>query len=85
MEARATANGISFFGEDGWAALPEHYRKILYDLCANHTRNLHIDAANRLYSLWLKEQLGENIVAAVEASGGKARLETDGPALLRVP
>ena len=46
-------------------------------------RGLHVDAFNRRYAEWLKTQLGDSFKTAVGASGGHARLEMDGPSLLR--
>ena len=45
---------------------------MLRNLCANHSRNLPIDAFNRLYEDYLTETLGGDFEAAVKATGSKA-------------
>lgn len=83
LKAMVESSGKAHFGEEGWAGREEK-RKIWLDyLCGNHTRNLPIDAFNRLFDKYLKSLLGDHFTAAIAASGGKARLETDGRQLLR--
>ena len=45
-------------------------------LCANHTRQLPIDAFDRFYDAWLKDELGGDDV--LEQQGQHARLELSG-------
>jgi hypothetical protein len=56
---------------------------MLANLCANHLRNLPVDAFNRLFEACITEELGGDINKCVEATGGQARLEKDGEALIR--
>ena len=65
--------------------MPESRTKLLDSLCGNHTRNLPTVAFNRLFEEYLKEKLGDEFEMAVKKSGGKARLEASGPALLWYP
>jgi hypothetical protein len=52
-------------------------------LCGNHTRGLPVDAYNRLFETHLQDNLGAEFQEAAAASGGRARLEKNGVALLR--
>ena len=61
----------------------EEETKMLDHLCANHTRNLPIDAFNRLFDDHLTNNHREEFEACMKESGGRARLERDGEALLR--
>jgi hypothetical protein len=52
-------------------------------LCGNHSRNLHFDAFNRSFTMFLKELLGEGMAVAELRSGGRLRVEPDGEAFVR--
>ena len=75
--------GKEFFGDDGWADLPDERKKVLDFLCGNHTRGLPVDAFNRRFEKWLDEECGELFKAAASASGSHSRLEKSGKSLLR--
>jgi hypothetical protein len=63
--------------------MDERITVMLVNLCANHSRNLPVDAFNRLFTACITEELGDDIKKCAEATGGQARLEKDGEALIR--
>ena len=63
--------------------MPEDVKEMLHDLCANHTRCLPIDEANRKFEKHMDEVLGAEFAEAKVKTGLRARLETSGVALLR--
>ena len=75
-------SGRKFYGDLEWEHMPEDKRKLLDSLCGNHTRNLPSVAFNRLFETYLQDKLGNDFEMAVKATGGRARLEKSGPALL---
>ncbi len=76
-------SGKSHYGEDGWAQQSDDVRKMLDHLCANHTRNLPVNALNRLFKAYLLKELGSDFESCQKASGSRARLEKDGEQFLR--
>ena len=75
--------GKEFFGDDGWAGLPDERKQVLDFLCGNHTRGLPVDAFNRRFEKWLDDEYGELFKTAAAASGSHSRLEKSGKSLLR--
>ena len=63
--------------------MPEEDRKMLDHLCANHTRNLPIDAFDRLYATYLADNFGADFDECQAKSGSHARLEKGGKLFLR--
>jgi hypothetical protein len=55
--------GKSMFGAEEWRAMEEAGKGWQDFLCGNHTRNLHFDAFNRLFSGYVKDTLGEGMAA----------------------
>ena len=76
-------SGEEYFGVEGWASMKVNQTGMLDFLCANHTRNLHISAFNRLFKKYLCECLGTEFNVASKNSVGGGRLEMDGESLLR--
>ena len=72
-----------FYGDEVWEAMSDEDRATSDFRRGNHSRNLPVAAFNRLFTACMNEELGEQFEAAVAAGGGRARLEKDGPSLLR--
>ena len=76
-------SGVEELGAEAWAALPSSKTKMLDFLCANHTRNLPVDAFVHLFEKYLNAVLGDEFVKAAAAAEGTARIAKDGKALIR--
>ena len=83
LERLSNESGVEEHGAEVWAGMDEHITHMLVNLCANHSRNLPVDAFNRLFTAHVTEELGVDIKKCVDATGGQARLEKDGVALIR--
>ncbi len=55
--------GKRMFGVEEWRAMEEAGKGWQDFLCGNHSRNLHFDAFNRLFTGYVKETLGEGMAA----------------------
>jgi hypothetical protein len=75
--------GRDYFGDGVWESMPEEDRCVLDFLCGNHTRGLPVDAFNRRFEEWMNDELGSEFAEAAGESGGRARLEKSGTALIR--
>ena len=75
--------GRDYFGDGVWESMPEEDRCVLEFLCGNHTRGLPVDAFNRRFEEWMNDELGSEFAEAAGESGGRARLEKSGTALIR--
>jgi hypothetical protein len=73
LEMLKEESGKSHYGEEGWAQQSDDVRKMLDQLCANHSRNLPEDAFNRLFKAYLLKELGSDFEACQKASGSRAR------------
>ncbi len=73
----------AFYGETVWDAA-DPCLTIVHDfLCGNHSRNLLVDRANKLYDAFLETEVGAAMRAACVATGGHVRLECSGVCFLR--
>ena len=73
----------AFYGDTAWDAA-DPCQTIVHDfLCGNHSRNLLVDRANKLYDAFLEKELGDAMRAACVATGGHVRLECSGVCFLR--
>jgi hypothetical protein len=77
------AAGIETYGAERWAEMPEEDTTMLDHLCGNHTRNLPIDAFNRLFQDFLEKNYGDDFAECEGKSGKHARLEKCGKLFLR--
>lgn len=83
LERRKGASGEQFYGAAYWDSLAPKQKRLYDYLCGNHSRNLPIDAFNRLFESWLADELGDHFAAASLVAGPTARLEKSGLSLLR--
>ena len=81
-EMRDTS-GKLHYGEEDWESLPDDEKPWLDYLCGNHSRNLPLDAWNREYEAYIKDELGDAIVEVQKSGGGRTRVEGSGILLLR--
>jgi hypothetical protein len=75
--------GKEMYGAAEWAAMQETGSGWQDYLCGNHSRNLHFDAFNRLFTTLMKGMLGEAMAVAKMKSGGRLRVEADGESFVR--
>jgi hypothetical protein len=73
----------SFYGDSAWDAADPCVTVVHDFLCGNHSRNLLVDRANKLYDVFLEQELGVAMRAACVATGGRVRLECSGVCFLR--
>ena len=73
----------SFHGDAAWDAADPCVTVVHDFLCGNHSRNLLVDRANKLYDAFLEKELGAAMRAACVATGGRVRLECSGVCFLR--
>jgi hypothetical protein len=71
------------FGYDNWESKSEEDKPYFDFLCGNHSRNLPITEFNRKYETYIKEELGEALTTIQSQGGGRTRVESTGPLLLR--
>jgi hypothetical protein len=75
--------GKEMYGAKEWASMQENGSGWLDFLSGNHSRNLHFDAFNRLFTTFMKGLLGEALAEAKMKSGGRLRVEADGESAIR--
>ena len=83
LAEKKEASGKAFYGDDVWNSMTVQEKSLTDWLCGNHSRGLPVGAFNRLFETYLQENLGAEFQAAATVSGGRARLEKNGVALLR--
>ena len=71
------------FGDDAWERADPRLKTVHDFLCGNHSRNLLVERFNTLHDEYLEQELGEAMLAARAATGGRVRLECSGVAFLR--
>jgi hypothetical protein len=75
--------GKEMYGAEEWAAMQESGSGWQDFLCGSHSRNLHFDAFNRLFTTFMKGLLGEAMAVAKMKSGGRLWVEADGESFVR--
>ena len=76
-------SGKHLYGNEEWEGLAEYQVGWQDFLCGNHTRNLPVDAFNRRFEAYMKEQLGPALEAAKYRGGGYTRIEPSGILFIR--
>ena len=81
MIAAKNEDGIAYFGEDEWAAMPPEKKETFYVKCGNHARCLHAVAFARLEQKQNQIDLG-NWIKKTKQKHPFARLELDGASVI---